>query len=52
MTTPTTINYQAAQSHTSDLIRAANRARRAQRPGRVRSTGPSRRALMRRLRWA
>jgi hypothetical protein len=53
MITPTTITYEATHAQRADLIRTAGRFRRRVRPGRVRSTGPSRRTtLARRLRLA
>jgi hypothetical protein len=53
MITPTSITYEATRAQTADLIRTAGRFHRPRRPGRVRSTGPSRRrTLARRLRLA
>jgi hypothetical protein len=53
MITPTSITYEATQAQTADRMRTAWRFHRSPRPGRVRSTGPSRRrTLARRLRLA
>jgi hypothetical protein len=53
MITSTTITYEAAQAQRGDVIRNARPSRPLLRPGRVRSTGPSRRRMLaRRLRLA